>query len=259
MTEQVVSIQLSKYKSLFLVGAVISFILGMTQGIWLRQFLPQNDFVVYVYVALQELFVIGIPAILLMLRKKDLYKPLFTKPDTWSIGLVALAAVSFSLAAILISVIWITLLQSAGINFPLPANLPKLSGPFEFSMAILLAAIIPAVSEEMMFRGLLQIFLRNRLSGRKDIFVVAFIFALLHFSVHGFAALFFIGLFLSMLVNRYKSLWLAIIFHILYNSIVIILQTLDSLPSVRLIFLCLGIYLAVSYLLFQKKGANVWI
>lgn len=242
----------------YLAGAVFSFVLGITQGIWLRQFFSQTNMSLYIYVGLQELFVIGIPAFLLISRRKDIFRPLFKKPDVWSVGLVSLAAVSFSLAAILISVIWILLLQGLRINLPLPSDLPKAESIFELGMAIFLAAFIPAVSEEMMFRGLLLTYLNKRIGQRKAAILSAFIFALLHFSVHGFAALFVIGLFLSRIVNRYQSLWLAIVFHALYNSVVIVLQSLGSLPSVQFIFLCMGIYLAVCYLLFHKKEASVW-
>ena len=247
-----------KRKVFYLFGAVFSFILGVTQSIWLGRFLPQTNMGLYTYVGLQELLIIGIPAFFLIIRRKNYYKPLFKKPDAWSIGLVSLAAVSFSLAAILISVIWIVLLQGLGINLPLPNNLPKADGLFELAMAMFLAAIVPAVSEEMMFRGILQTFLKNRLSQSKANILSASIFALLHFSVHGFAALFVIGLFLSMIVNRYQSLWLAIVFHGLYNAVVIVLQSLGSLPSVQFIFLCMGIYLGVCYLLFHKREASVW-
>lgn len=247
-----------RVRKICFLGAIFSFVIGVVQTVWFWKLYPQTDMGVYFYLGIQELFLIGIPALLLSMRRKNLLQSLLIKPDTLSTGLVILAAVSFSLAAVLIIGIWILFLQSLGINVPFQSSLPKADSVSELIVVILMAAIIPAVSEELMFRGLLQTILNSRFKQTTANVLCALAFSLLHFSIQGFAALFVIGLFLSSLMNRSHSLWLTIIFHAVYNSVVLLLQTLDSSPSVQLIFLCMGIYLAVCYLLFHKREVNVW-
>lgn len=201
---------------------------------------------------------IGIPALLLSVRQKNVLRSIFKKPDILSSGLIVLAAASFSLAAAVISGFWLALLQLLGINVVLQQSLPMADNMLEFVHVFLMAAIIPAFSEEFMFRGLLQTLFNSKFNRFAANILCALSFSILHFSMQGFAALFVMGFFLSTFMSRYHSIYLTITFHAVYNAVVLILQTLQSGPSVRLIFLSTGIYLSASYLLFRKREENVW-
>lgn len=196
---------------------------------------------------------IGAPAILLMLRKKDSYLGMLTKPAPYATGLTALAAISYVLAVVLLTSVWLRMLEQTAIRLPAEASLPAASNVWELAAALFSAALIPAFCEELLFRGVLLRFLREKTGAGWAALICGFGFSLLHFSFRGFAALAVFGVFQAALVLRYRNLRLAILFHFLYNALVIVLQSMESLPRPQTVFLCTGIFIAAIYLLFIER------
>lgn len=102
------------------------------------------------------------------------------------------------------------------------ALLMKLLG--DTSISVLLAnivvfAIVPAICEEMFFRGFLQQKLGKVAGPHAAIWITAAIFSLMHLQFYGFFGRLFLGALLGYLLYRSGSLWLSIIAHFMYNLI----------------------------------------
>ncbi len=85
-------------------------------------------------------------------------------------------------------------------------------------LALLYVAIIPAICEEYVFRGLIYHGLRRR-SIFWAIFASALLFGLMHLNLNQFAYAFVIGIALAILVEITDSLLASMIVHGLFNSI----------------------------------------
>lgn len=90
----------------------------------------------------------------------------------------------------------------------------------EFLFALFVAAVIPALGEELLFRGILQ----RRLieMGRNPhlaIVITAIVFSFIHFQFEGFLPRMVLGLMLGYLYYWTKNLWAAIFSHFLINGI----------------------------------------
>ncbi|MEX1013170.1 MAG: CPBP family intramembrane glutamic endopeptidase [Waddliaceae bacterium] len=97
--------------------------------------------------------------------------------------------------------------------------------PLFTTLSLIVVVIIPMV-EELLFRGMLQTWLRGRLHWKWAVLVTALIFATLHLSAsHGmrnvefFTGIFVLSLFLGYLNEKYGSLWAPIGLHIAFNGV----------------------------------------
>lgn len=249
----------------FALAAIISLLLGAAMpcvlSAWFHEDLDLSNSAQYLMLAIQELLLIGFPALLLARRSQvtiERFQTLWSKPGSYAVGLVSLAAVAFSLASVLLASLWYVLLESLGIHVPLEVSYIKPNNGAEYVLAFICAALIPAFSEEIMFRGHLLTWLRGKMGDRLACIVCGLVFAVLHFSLQGFASLAAIGLFLSLLVVRYKGLWLSILFHTIYNGVVILLNGLDAQPSIQMVMLSTGVFIALYYLLFRREETRSW-
>jgi uncharacterized protein len=101
-----------------------------------------------------------------------------------------------------------------------------LSNPPLLLLTIIGIVIVVPILEEFLFRGMLQGWLRTRMSTVKAIAVTAAVFALFHFSttqgnenIELLAALFILGSFLGLLRENQDSLWASIGLHSTFNAI----------------------------------------
>jgi membrane protease YdiL (CAAX protease family) len=84
---------------------------------------------------------------------------------------------------------------------------------------LLTIAFIPAIAEELIFRGVLQkIFGRLFKSGHAGIWFTAFLFSTVHFQFFGFVPRFILGLAFGYLYFWGGSLWLPVIAHFVNNA-----------------------------------------
>ena len=93
--------------------------------------------------------------------------------------------------------------------------------PSEFLMSIFTIAIVPAVAEEIFFRGILQNYLSKE-NAIQGILLTAFVFAAIHMQWASFMPRFFLGIILGYLFYWSKSLWLPILAHFVFNGMQII-------------------------------------
>ena len=93
--------------------------------------------------------------------------------------------------------------------------------PSEFLMSVFTIAVVPAIAEEIFFRGILQNYLSKQ-NVVKGIFLTAFVFAAIHMQWASFLPRFFLGIVLGYLFYWSKSLWLPILAHFVFNVMQII-------------------------------------
>lgn len=94
-----------------------------------------------------------------------------------------------------------------------------------FLLNIVLMAIIPALGEELLFRGTLQPFLHQWIRNpHVAIWITAFIFSAIHFQISGFISRMLLGAYLGYLVYWSGSIWLPILAHFMHNSMSLITE-----------------------------------
>ena len=87
-----------------------------------------------------------------------------------------------------------------------------------FSMVII--GLLPAIFEEVCFRGGLQNILTRWFKGPwAAIIITSIIFSAVHVSYYGFLVRFALGIVLGLIFYYSGSLWLSILFHFLYNGL----------------------------------------
>lgn len=91
--------------------------------------------------------------------------------------------------------------------------------------AFILWCLVPAVTEEIGFRGLMQTFLLRALTPGKAIFVSSLLFAAAHLSVLSFPYLLLVGMLLGWLLQKTGSVYPGIIIHAAHNFAVILHAT----------------------------------
>ncbi|MFT4623168.1 MAG: sodium transport system permease protein [Myxococcota bacterium] len=96
---------------------------------------------------------------------------------------------------------------------------------------LLLIALLPAVCEELLFRGALLGLLRDGLSTRWAVLLTAVAFAFLHLDVPRLGSTFVLGVVLGLLTVRTGSLWPAIAAHAANNATAVLWSTLDELTA----------------------------
>jgi sodium transport system permease protein len=126
-------------------------------------------------------------------------------------------------------------------------------------------ALLPALCEEIAFRGFILSGLQRRFRPRAALVLCSFLFALSHMNVFQFLPAFFLGVVLGLLTIRSKSLVPAILFHFVHDSVLLgsihIARALEDYDYVSPVMaslapvaigLCLIIALALLWLLYRK-------
>ena len=143
---------------------------------------------------------------------------------------------------------------------------------YDLIVNILIIALIPAIGEEMVFRGLMQkYFIKFLKKPHVSIIITAFIFSAIHFSFFGFISRFILGIFLGYLAWRFNSLLPSIFAHFVNNfsaliiTFVLIRQDLDmnyldeidfNISNTLMILAMITVVISslfVGFLLFRKE------
>lgn len=99
------------------------------------------------------------------------------------------------------------------------AGLIEALGPLP--IVILCVAVVPAVAEELLFRGLVLQAFRGMLKNKGAILVSAVLFGAFHMSAHRFFPQAALGALLALLVIRTRSIWPAVLAHALHNGVLV--------------------------------------
>ena len=93
---------------------------------------------------------------------------------------------------------------------------------------MIVIALIPAIGEEMTFRGVLQQWLTRKMNPHLAILLSAAIFSFIHFQFYGFLPRMFLGVLLGYMFYITGSLWTSILMHFLNNGTAVVLYYLNS-------------------------------
>lgn len=109
---------------------------------------------------------------------------------------------------------------------PLPAGLAESVKSIEESFAsihplalLLLLAVVPGVCEELFFRGYVMSGLRSTFGPVTAVLLAAAAFGVSHYMAHRLALTFMLGAVLGLLAMRNRSIWPAMIAHVLHNGL----------------------------------------
>jgi len=101
----------------------------------------------------------------------------------------------------------------------------------DLGMGIIVLCLIPAIGEEVVFRGLLQSMFNQRFYSHFSILVTAFIFSVIHLQFYGFIPRFLLGALFGYIYNWTQNLFYPILAHFLNNSLTLILSFIQQHSS----------------------------
>ncbi len=168
---------------------------------------------------LQHGIILAVVYVVIMARRGVTWALLGFRPPPPS-GLRAAAG----LAMLALPAVWAVNFLSARLA-GFPAHHPQMEmlaptqagWPAMAATTLVVAVVVPAV-EETAFRGLLYGWLRSRLGIAGAGAISALAFAVLHGMPVFMPALFLLGLVLAWLYERYRSLWVPVAFHGVFNA-----------------------------------------
>lgn len=104
--------------------------------------------------------------------------------------------------------------------------------PVDIAVNLLMIALIPAIGEEIIFRGCLQqIFIKAFKNPHIGILVTAIIFSAVHFQFYGFLPRVFLGMLLGYLFYWSKSIWLSAGAHFFNNGLAVLSASVSSMHT----------------------------
>jgi len=130
-------------------------------------------------------------------------------------------------------------------------------------------ALLPAIAEELFFRGVFQKIFSNLFkSGHIAIWVTAFIFSAIHLQFFGFIPRFILGLVFGYLFFWSGTLWLPIISHFVNNAVPVIVTSVQGMDKLnapndvslwhRAIYLPLPVAISLVILFYiRNKNRNI--
>ena len=229
----------------FLIANIITLIIGLVNGWDLMQGLPtltvdstaadRNQYRLLLLIS--HLFLFVTPAIVTghLLYKSAIFKKLQLNhyPSIANLGLgvilllcaMPLVQYTFWLNQQLPLPEWMITTEEN--TNSLLQNLLIADSSFELIFNLLIVAIIPAIGEELVFRGLVQrSFERLTKNPHLGIWIAAFIFSFIHFQFQGFIPRMLLGAILGYLFYWTGNLWVPIIAHFFNNASQLIAQHL---------------------------------
>lgn len=104
-------------------------------------------------------------------------------------------------------------------------SLLKINQPYELFLNLLVIGVLPAIGEELIFRGIIQ---RKLASIWQQphiaVWISAFIFSAIHFQFQGFLPRFLLGAALGYLLVWTRNLWVPIFAHFVFNASQVLYQ-----------------------------------
>ena len=104
-------------------------------------------------------------------------------------------------------------------------------GGMLFNLVII--ALIPAIGEEMTFRGVLQQSLTRKMNPHIAIILSAAIFSFIHFQFYGFLPRMFLGILLGYMFYITNSLWSSMLMHFVNNGATVVIYYLWNIGVIE--------------------------
>lgn len=233
------------------VGLIISVIIGASG-------LNGTDAAKYIGYLTSSIALIATVLIMRFMFNQPLRKFATVKcnPKYILIGLLLIYGLLFSLNSL--NGYLIKLFELMGYT-PKSSTLPNLSG-WNLLPAILVIAVLPAVLEEFLFRGIILNNIEGEVGSVKTIFLVGFLFSLYHGSVEQTIYQFICGCLFALLAIRSRSLTPVVLIHFINNAIIIILYSVGALDSNGNLIISQGGNIAITVTsALCLIGAVVWL
>lgn len=209
-------------------------------GMWAAVLeLPEGSVEEYALNAVLQVFLFAVPAMIILHANKERFARF--RSDLRSVnmnvvGYSALCAVSVSVVAALVTVFWAPILQDlTGYTAP-DIPLPQVQDARDWAVLLMSVAVIPAVSEELFFRAMLQGGLLRRWP-RAGLWIVAAVFAALHMQWDALPALLLLGVLLGFMYQAF-GFFAAALLHGMYNAVVQVMSVQGAGITMGMIYLC---------------------
>jgi membrane protease YdiL (CAAX protease family) len=165
-----------------------------------------------------EILIIGVPAAIMALYYQDNMKQVLrlNKVSASNFWLTVGLAITGYIITVFISLVWYSLLSKLG--EPMPQDIPSVTTNREYLVAIICICLIPAVCEELMFRGMLFSGFR-RLGAVRAIILTGILFGVYHVTLMTIPSIILLGIAITWVVYQTDSLFCGVIFHFIYNFI----------------------------------------
>lgn len=159
------------------------------------------------------------------------------------------------------------------IHFPISDDLGGLTptNGWMYILSIIFLAVTPAISEELLFRGVILNGLRSRFGDYISITLSALMFALMHSSLQQLVYPFLLGLVLGWVVLRTGSLVSSILVHFINNFLVVTFSFINNMTgfsfnlphewwfyllAIGLVAVSFAIYYVIDRFYFKHKSAE---
>lgn len=204
----------------FFIFAIVFIAYQLVLGVILGDRL--NDYL-YTIVLVNEFVMILGPVLIYCLIKKINIKETFrfNKPGVVPMLLVAAISVPAYFVAAMLNNVLVYFLQFIGDLPAQPIPVPK--NLLELAVGILIIAVVPGISEEIMHRGFLLRAYERR-GSYKAVVIVSIYFGIFHFDITNFFGPVFLGLIIGYYVIRTNSIFAGMLAHFLNNTIAELLQ-----------------------------------
>ncbi len=254
----------------------VSFIIGLLATVFPKlELLYNDDNLSMAYQILATIMFILVPFVIAYaaLKRKKIagVLPLGTVYNTKAAAGLTMLCIPLMLFSTFIINFASSIIQSfLGITFTTGADDPAIVGAKGIFLAVLSTAVLPAILEEIVVRGIIMQPLR-RFSDKFAIVASALIFSLMHGNMVQIPYTVVAGLFLGYLAVATGSIWPSIILHFVNNFYsVILLAVYDNLGDTAgsvVAVLCIGlfvilgivggiIYLPMNYKVSLKNGVD---
>jgi len=170
-----------------------------------------------------QLLIIGVPLFMVWYTKKE-FKPTFS---------IKVPKLTSALGAVLleISLFVVVMLLSALLTKIFPQDVEVVNQTFDvmlngipFWVALLIIALLPAVCEEILFRGYLFSATKNRFKPILAMVIVAVVFGVFHMSLSKFFTTGLLGFVFCYVVYKTGSLALSCLMHFINNAISVVVM-----------------------------------
>jgi len=154
-----------------------------------------------------------LPLVVWLFIKRDSLRNHLPNMPLGGVNFVYIFFISILLQPMMMAVVLLT-------NFIFPNNVAELIGGlahYPWWLMILAVAVMPAVCEEIVFRGYIQSKHRH-MSLKKMAVLNGLFFAIIHMNPHQFFYAFILGIIFVYMVHYTKSIWSAVISHFVINA-----------------------------------------
>ncbi len=214
----------------FSVNVIIFLLLSLiSSGVVVALSLGDSDVGKYISLLASPVAILATSLIFFRITRQPVKRvlPIKTKPKYYLIGLLLIFGLLFSLSSL--NDLLIKLFELMG--YKRKANpLPDFSG-WNIIPALIIIAVIPAIAEEILFRGLVLNSSEDGTGSKLTIVFVGLCFSLYHGSVEQTIYQFICGCLFTFLAVRSRSVAPSVAIHFINNALIIILSACGCLDA----------------------------